>query len=84
VAPVTKLNRAINVALADPKIRAQLDDLGGAVLAGSPADFGKLIADDTEKWGKAIRRQTSRQSDPLDIPYFRPAICVRKRVSKRQ
>jgi tripartite-type tricarboxylate transporter receptor subunit TctC len=52
---IDKLNRAINVALADPKIRAQLVDLGGAVLVGSPADFGKLIADDTEKWGKVIR-----------------------------
>jgi len=36
-------------------MRARLADLGGAVLAGSPADFGKLIADETEKWGKVIR-----------------------------
>ena len=41
--------------LADPKINARLADLGGAVLAGTPADFGKLIADETEKWGKVIR-----------------------------
>ena len=41
--------------LADPKMKARLADLGGAVLAGSPADFGKLIADETEKWGKVIR-----------------------------
>jgi tripartite-type tricarboxylate transporter receptor subunit TctC len=52
---IDKLNRAINAALADQKTKAQLADIGGAVLAGSPADFGKLIADDTEKWGKVIR-----------------------------
>lgn len=44
---IDKLNRATNAALADPKTKAQLADIGGAVLAGSPADFGKLIADDT-------------------------------------
>ena len=42
-------------ALADPKLRAQLTDLGGMILAGSPADFRKLIDDETEKWGKVIR-----------------------------
>jgi len=52
---VEKLNKEINAALADPKIKARLADLGGTVLAGSPADFGKLIADETEKWGKVIR-----------------------------
>ena len=52
---VDKLNREINAGLADPKIKARLADLGGTVLAGSPADFGKLIADETEKWGKVIR-----------------------------
>ena len=52
---VDKLNKEINAALADPKIKARLADLGGTVLDGSPADFGKLIADDTEKWGKVIR-----------------------------
>ena len=41
--------------LADPKMKARLTDLGGTVLALSPADFGKLIADETEKWGKVIR-----------------------------
>jgi tripartite-type tricarboxylate transporter receptor subunit TctC len=46
---VDKLNKEINAALADPKIKARLADLGGTVLAGSPADFGKLIADETEK-----------------------------------
>ena len=52
---IDTLNREANAGLADPKIRARLDDMGGMVLAGSPADFGKLIADETEKWGKVIR-----------------------------
>ena len=52
---IDKLNKEINAGLADPKIKARLADLGGTVLAGSPADFGKLIADETEKWGKVIR-----------------------------
>ena len=50
-----KLNREINAALNDPKMKARFHDLGGTPLAGSPADFGKLIADETEKWGKVIR-----------------------------
>jgi tripartite-type tricarboxylate transporter receptor subunit TctC len=52
---IEKLNRQINLALADPRIVARFADLGGSVLAGSPADFAKLIADETEKWGKVIR-----------------------------
>jgi tripartite-type tricarboxylate transporter receptor subunit TctC len=52
---IDKLNREINSGLADPKMKARIADLGGTVLAGSPADFGKRIADDTEKWGKVIR-----------------------------
>jgi tripartite-type tricarboxylate transporter receptor subunit TctC len=52
---VEKLNLEINAALADPNLKARLADLGGTVLAGSPADFGRLIADETEKWGKVIR-----------------------------
>ena len=52
---VDKLNKEINAALADPKIKARLADLGGTALAGSPAEFGKLIADETEKWAKVIR-----------------------------
>jgi tripartite-type tricarboxylate transporter receptor subunit TctC len=51
---VEKLNGEINAGLADPKIKARLADLGGIVLPGSPSDFGKLIADDTEKWGNVI------------------------------
>jgi tripartite-type tricarboxylate transporter receptor subunit TctC len=49
------LNKEINAALADPKIKARLTDLGSPVLPGSPADFGKLITAETEKWGKVIR-----------------------------
>jgi len=52
---IDKLNREINTALADPKIKAQLADLGSPALAGSPADFGKHIADETEKWAKVIK-----------------------------
>jgi tripartite-type tricarboxylate transporter receptor subunit TctC len=52
---VEKLNKEINAALADGKMRERLTDLGCAVFAGSPADFGKFIADDTEKWGKVVK-----------------------------
>jgi len=52
---IDKLNKEINAGLADPKIKARLANLGGDVLALSPADFSKLIADETEKWGKLIR-----------------------------
>jgi tripartite-type tricarboxylate transporter receptor subunit TctC len=51
---VEKLNKEINSGLADPKMIARLADLGGTALPGSPADFGKLIADETEKWAKVI------------------------------
>jgi tripartite-type tricarboxylate transporter receptor subunit TctC len=52
---VDRLNREINAAIADPKIRARLGDLGSVAFSGSPADFGKHVADETEKWGKVIR-----------------------------
>jgi tripartite-type tricarboxylate transporter receptor subunit TctC len=52
---VDKLNKEINAALADPTMKARLADLGGNVLAISPANFGKLIADETEKWARVIR-----------------------------
>jgi tripartite-type tricarboxylate transporter receptor subunit TctC len=52
---VDKLNREINAALGDPKIKTRLADLGATVLAGSPSDFGKLVAEDTEKWAKVIK-----------------------------
>jgi tripartite-type tricarboxylate transporter receptor subunit TctC len=52
---VGRLNKEINAALADPNIKTRYADLGTIVLGGSPADFGKLIAEDAEKWGKVIR-----------------------------
>ncbi len=52
---INKLNKEIDAGLADPKIKARLADLDGTVLGGSPADFGKLVAEETEKWGKVIR-----------------------------
>jgi tripartite-type tricarboxylate transporter receptor subunit TctC len=57
---VDKLNKEINVALADPRIKARIADLGGEALAGSPAQFAKLIASDTEKWGKVIRAANTK------------------------
>ena len=52
---VTRLNREINAGLADPKMKARFAELGAMVLVGSPADFGELIAEQTEKWAKVIR-----------------------------
>ena len=52
---VERLNNEIKAALADPNMKARLADLGGTALAGSPADFGKLIAEETEKWGKVVK-----------------------------
>jgi tripartite-type tricarboxylate transporter receptor subunit TctC len=52
---VDKLNKEVNAALSDPKMRTRLADLGGTPFGGSPADFGKLIADETEKWAKVVQ-----------------------------
>ncbi len=52
---IEKLNKEINAGLADPKISARLKDLGGIIIPGSPADFGKLIAGETEKWAKVVK-----------------------------
>ena len=49
------LNKEINAAFADSKTKARLVEVGGTVLPASPAEFGKLIADDTEKWAKVIK-----------------------------
>jgi tripartite-type tricarboxylate transporter receptor subunit TctC len=55
---IDRLNKEIKAGLADPRMKGQLADLGGGtVLSGSPADFGKLVADETEKWGKVIRAE---------------------------
>jgi tripartite-type tricarboxylate transporter receptor subunit TctC len=52
---IEKLNKEINAALIDPRMKTRINDLGGAVFAGSPADFGKIIAADTEKWAQVIK-----------------------------
>jgi len=52
---IERLNKEVNISIADPKFKARLANLGGTVLAGSPADFGKLISDETKKWGKVIK-----------------------------
>jgi tripartite-type tricarboxylate transporter receptor subunit TctC len=52
---IEKINKAVNDALADPKVSAKLADLGGVPLAGTPEDFGKVMASETEKWSKAVK-----------------------------
>jgi tripartite-type tricarboxylate transporter receptor subunit TctC len=52
---IDRLNHEINAAFVDLKMTRQIAELGGTPLAGSPADFGQLVADETEKWGKVIR-----------------------------
>ena len=52
---IDKINKEVNAGLADPTMMARLADLGGVTIASSPADFGKLIADETEKWAKVIK-----------------------------
>jgi tripartite-type tricarboxylate transporter receptor subunit TctC len=52
---IAKLNKAVNDALADPKMKAKLADLGGIPMGGSPADFGKVMADETAKWEKVVK-----------------------------
>ena len=52
---IDRLNKGINASLDDPKIKARLTELGGSALPGSPGDFGKLIAEETEKWGKVVK-----------------------------
>jgi tripartite-type tricarboxylate transporter receptor subunit TctC len=52
---IDRLNKEINASLGDPKIKVRLTELGGTALPGSPGDFGKLIAEETEKWGKVVK-----------------------------
>src|SRR5262249_16994373 len=54
---IDKLNKEINAGLNDPKLKAKLAELGGVVIPGSPADFGKLLAEETDKWAKVIKSQ---------------------------
>jgi tripartite-type tricarboxylate transporter receptor subunit TctC len=51
---IGKLNKEVNVSIANPKLQARLADLGGTVLGGSPADFAKLISDEVKKWSRVI------------------------------
>jgi len=73
-----QFNNEINVAFAEPKLKARLADVGGTVLTGSPAEFGRLIADETDKWGKVVK--FTRQIDPAPsvavAPYCRFATPV--------
>ena len=52
---IDRLNKEVNAILADPKSKARFVELGASLLPGSPADFGKLVADETEKWGKVVK-----------------------------
>ena len=52
---IERLNREINGILADPRAKARFAELGAALLPGSPADFGKLVSDETEKWAKVVK-----------------------------
>ena len=52
---INKLNKEVNAAFADPKMNSRLANLGSTPLPGSPADFGKLITDEIEKWGNVVR-----------------------------
>src|SRR4029450_4208337 len=61
---VERLNKEINAALSDPKIEAQIANLGGTALALSSAEFGQLVADETNKWGKVIRAANLKAESP--------------------
>ena len=58
---VQSLNAAVNAALAEPGMTTRLAEIGGMLLAGSPADFGRLIADETEKWDKVVKFSGAKQ-----------------------
>jgi tripartite-type tricarboxylate transporter receptor subunit TctC len=63
---IDKLNEAINAGLADPTIKARLADLGGVPMPMTAADFGKLIADEIEKWGKVVKFSGLGRIDPAE------------------
>jgi tripartite-type tricarboxylate transporter receptor subunit TctC len=58
---VQSLNAAVNAALAEPEMKSRLAEMGGMLLAGSPSDFGRLIAEETEKWGKVVKFTSAKQ-----------------------
>jgi tripartite-type tricarboxylate transporter receptor subunit TctC len=70
---VTLLNTEINRGLVDQNIRTRLSKLGGDIIPGTPADFSKLIADETEKWAKSSSSPASRFSAPLNVIFSCPA-----------
>src|SRR5262249_38320101 len=70
---VDKLNREMNAALSDPKMSAKLAEIGGEPLAGSPSEFGRLIAEETEKWGRWSSSRGSSRRDPQAAAETRPA-----------
>jgi tripartite-type tricarboxylate transporter receptor subunit TctC len=57
---IEKLNKEINAALSDPRMKAKLAELGGMLVPGTPEDFGKLVADETEKWAKVVKAANVR------------------------
>jgi tripartite-type tricarboxylate transporter receptor subunit TctC len=59
---IEKLNAEINAALGDATIKSRMAELGGTALPGSPAEFAKLIADETERWGKAVKFSGVKES----------------------
>ena len=58
---IDRLNGEINAAFRDPTMKARLGETGGTALAGSPADFGRLMAEETEKWAKVIKYAGAKQ-----------------------
>jgi tripartite-type tricarboxylate transporter receptor subunit TctC len=65
---IERLNKEINAALADPKIKARFADLGATPLVGSPVDFGKLMAEETEKWAKVVKFAGIKPESPTHVP----------------
>jgi hypothetical protein len=67
---IDKLNKEVNAGLADPTLKARLAELSAAPLSGSPADFGKFVADEAEKWAKVIKFANIKPEEALDLMLF--------------